>query len=113
MEVLILDITLILNLVVKETKKILGDNLYSIILYGSYARGDYDDLSDIDIMILVSGNTANDKNISDKFIKLAAKILYDEGVILSFSIRDIDNFNQYSETLPYYRNILKEGIKIA
>ena len=113
MEVLILDITLVLNTVVKEAKKILNDSLHSIILYGSYARGDYDDLSDIDIMILVSEKAANDKNISDRFIKLAAKILYDEGIILSFSIRDIDNFNQYSQTLPYYRNIMKEGIKIA
>ena len=30
-----------------------GSDLYAIILYGSYARGDYNNNSDIDIMILV------------------------------------------------------------
>ena len=32
---------------------LLGSDLYAIILYGSYARGDYNNISDIDIMILV------------------------------------------------------------
>ena len=32
---------------------LLGSELYAIILYGSYARGDYNNNSDVDIMILV------------------------------------------------------------
>lgn len=32
---------------------LLEPDLYTIILYGSYARGDYNNSSDIDIMILV------------------------------------------------------------
>ena len=32
---------------------LLGSDLYAIILYGSYARGDYNNNSDVDIMILV------------------------------------------------------------
>lgn len=35
-------------------KKILGDDLKKIILYGSYARGDYSENSDIDIMVLTT-----------------------------------------------------------
>ena len=38
---------------VEEIKKIYGTHLQKIILYGSYARGDYTQESDIDIMILV------------------------------------------------------------
>ena len=34
------------------TKKIFKNNLSRLIVYGSYARGDYKDNSDIDIMIL-------------------------------------------------------------
>ena len=37
---------------IKGVKSILGERLKKIILYGSYARGDYNDSSDIDIMIL-------------------------------------------------------------
>ena len=42
-------------------KKILGDDLKKIILYGSYARGDYSENSDIDIMVLT---TLTDSEIS-------------------------------------------------
>lgn len=38
----------------QELKQILGDNLAKVIVYGSYARGDYRDNSDVDIMILLS-----------------------------------------------------------
>lgn len=37
--------------VVKKAKSLFGDRLGSVILYGSYARGDYDEESDIDVMI--------------------------------------------------------------
>ena len=36
-----------------EVQKIYGAHLKSVILYGSYARGDYSKDSDIDVMILV------------------------------------------------------------
>ena len=36
-----------------EIKKIYGTHLRKIILYGSYARGDYRPDSDVDIMILL------------------------------------------------------------
>ena len=38
---------------VEEVRKIYGERLKSVILYGSYARGDFRTDSDIDIMILV------------------------------------------------------------
>ena len=37
-----------------KIKKILGKKLKKVILYGSYARGDYTENSDIDIMVLTS-----------------------------------------------------------
>ena len=38
---------------VDEIKKIYGNHLKAVILYGSYARGDFRADSDVDIMILV------------------------------------------------------------
>lgn len=38
----------------KRLKKLLEKNLIKIVLYGSYARGDYKNFSDIDIFILVN-----------------------------------------------------------
>ena len=44
----------------RKVRRILGKNLKQVILYGSYARGDYTEDSDIDIMVLT---TLTDKEI--------------------------------------------------
>ena len=46
-------IQMILKKYVDELKKIYGTYLKSVVLYGSYARGDFSEESDIDIMILL------------------------------------------------------------
>ena len=43
------NINKIIDEFVKGAKEILGDRVKKIILYGSYARGDYNEGSDIDI----------------------------------------------------------------
>ncbi len=58
---------------VEEVKKIYGDRLKSVILYGSYARGDFGPDSDIDIMILVDLADAE----IEKYSKLLSWLTYD------------------------------------
>ena len=55
----------------KNVRKILGNSLDSVIVYGSYARGDYSELSDIDVMLLVSLGEEEIKEISDQISDLA------------------------------------------
>ncbi|MEG1972553.1 MAG: nucleotidyltransferase domain-containing protein, partial [Oscillospiraceae bacterium] len=43
----------ILSAVYQKSVAEFGDKLDAVILYGSYARGDYDSESDIDIMVRV------------------------------------------------------------
>ena len=51
-----------LTLIVEVCKEVLTENLISIILFGSTARGDFNDYSDIDVIIEVSsrGRTKKD-----------------------------------------------------
>ena len=42
----------IINNFIEELQTILGKRIKKVMLYGSYARGDYNNNSDIDIMIL-------------------------------------------------------------
>lgn len=49
-----------------ELQKIYGSHLKSVILYGSYARGDYTPDSDIDIMLLVDLPTEEIEKYSDE-----------------------------------------------
>lgn len=46
-------ITLILDEVKERLDKIYGNKLKDVVLYGSYARGDFTDGSDIDLIILL------------------------------------------------------------
>ena len=50
----------------KNVRKILGNSLDSVIVYGSYVRGDYSELSDIDVMLLVYLGEEEIKKISDQ-----------------------------------------------
>src|SRR5215208_4440409 len=46
------DVADIVNLLLKEVKEILGDQLISMYLHGSLANHDFDEYSDIDILFL-------------------------------------------------------------
>ena len=76
----------IIMLFSREMKRILGENLKKVILYGSYARGDYTENSDIDIMILVK--------MSDEEIRLVKNDIYD----LAFEF-EINTGIEFSSTL--------------
>lgn len=102
------------QLMVACYRKVYGiDRIKSIILYGSYARGDYDSESDIDITAVVSGNR---EELQEK-LKLvwdeSAEIGLENDVVVSPTVIPEDEYEQYRDVLPYYRNISMEGRKIG
>ena len=97
----------------KNVRKILGNSLDSVIVYGSYARGDYSELSDIDVMLLVSLGEEEIKKISDQISDLAFDFMMKYGVDISPVITNIDHFNYWVDNLPYYRNIRDEGVRLS
>lgn len=60
----------IMNRYIAGVLKIYGPHLKSVILYGSYARGDYNADSDIDIMILLDISDIELKKYSDNLSDL-------------------------------------------
>ena len=97
----------------KSVRKILGNSLDSVIVYGSYARGDYSEFSDIDVMLLVSLGEEEIKKISDQISDLAFDFMMKYGVDISPVITNIDHFNYWVDNLPYYRNIRDEGVRLS
>ena len=102
----------VINEFIDEVNKILGSRVKKIILYGSYARGDYNDSSDIDIMILTDLNDEEIVRYRDKILDYAYDIEWDNNfdITLSPLVKNIDKFNYWLEALPFYRNVQKEGI---
>ena len=93
----------------KSVRKILCNSLDSVIVYGSYARGDYSEFSDIDVMLLVSLGEEGIKKISDQISDLAFDFMMKYGVDISPVMTNIDHFNYWADNLPFYRNVRDEG----
>lgn len=93
-----------------EANNMFGDRAKKIILYGSYARGDFNSSSDIDIMILTDLTDDEIVEYSEKIWDFAYDIELENNVILSISIKNIDKFNYWLESLPFYINVQNEGV---
>lgn len=102
----------VLNDFLKEVKIILGNRLKKIMLYGSYARGDYNKNSDIDIMILTDLSDKEISEYSNIIWEKCADIEIDKGIVISPLIRNIDNFESWLDVKPFYMNIINEGVTL-
>ena len=103
----------LLNETVTGLRAIFGEKLESVILYGSYARGDYDDDSDIDIMVRVICTRDQLENYRHILSDVASGLSLEYNVMVSVSVVDTETFNRYRRHLPYFENVEREGIKIA
>lgn len=83
------------------------------ILFGSYARGDADPGSDIDVLLLVD---ASRQDISDRNWQvgdLAAELLLNHGIVVSPFVENREYFNRNLQLFPFYRGIEREGVRIS
>lgn len=58
------------------------------ILYGSYARGDYNESSDMDTMILTTLPDAEIKQIEIKLYDAAYEYMFRDGIMISVNIKN-------------------------
>ncbi len=77
--------------------------------------GDYNESSDIDIMILTD---LTDDEMYGYFVKvsdMAYDIEEENNFDIEFSplIKNIDKFNYWLEALPFYMNVQKEGVVLS
>ena len=95
---------LALNEFVKTLKGRYGDRIKKIILFGSYARGDYDEESDIDILIV------GDIELDD-IIDLIFEILIKYGILINAVVESTSEFEKWKDT-SFHQNVLNEGISL-
>ena len=93
-------------------KEIYKSALKAVILYGSYARGDYTEDSDVDILILV--DMAEDE--IGKSRERLSSLTYDFNEVHDLKIMpEVIGEKQFAYWLPvypFYQNIEKDGVRI-
>jgi len=94
----------------KEMEQLFGETLSRVIVYGSYARGDYTDDSDIDIMLLVKLSEEEIRKFRNDVSDCAFEYLIKYGIDLSPVIMNETHFNYWVDSVPYYRNVRDEGV---
>ena len=86
-----------------------GDRIESIILFGSVARGEAGEESDIDILVVTK---KEDFRLRRMLIETAFDILLNTGENISVKALSKDEFER-RKNFSFLRNIISEGIKIA
>ena len=106
------DLQQVLDDVKTKMSEIYGDDLDKIILYGSYARGDYRDESDIDIMVLVKCSEEEVKKSRSKWIRASSELGIDYDIYVSIKVINLDYFNRWKNSMPLFVNVAKEGSRV-
>jgi predicted nucleotidyltransferase len=101
------DIKEILDNLIPELKKIFDGVLDSIILYGSVAKQTQTDESDVDIALIVKDYT---DEMYNSMIDVTVDLELEYGKVLSVLLIDYDNFKEWENVMPFYKNVKKEGV---
>ena len=103
----------LLKNIYRNMNSIVGESLKEVILYGSYARGDYDNESDIDIALIVDMDRTGAEELLRNLMAFISKFNLDNDVVVSLNCIPEKEFNYYKSAMPYYRNIDREGVRLS
>ena len=106
------DIKVITKEIVEDVLELIKEKVYKIVLYGSYARGDFTKESDVDIMILLNCDKEEIKQYRKEISRLASRIGLKNDIEISLLLRDKETFEQGQKVLPFYQNVAGEGVEL-
>jgi len=93
-----------------ELQRLYGDRLAKVILYGSYARGDYNEESDIDFLVVLKDEEIDVGRELRTMSRPLYQISYDNDIYISKHPTTLKRL-QNSQFL-FYKNIRREGVEV-
>ena len=93
--------------------QISGDRIHDAILYGSYARGEQNAESEIDILLTADLTQEQIVEKRRAIAALSSDLSLAHDVTVSIQIVPLAQFHRYADFLPFYQNVLREGIRYA
>lgn len=88
-------------------------HLREVILFGSYARDEASEDSDVDILLLVDLPREKIPDYRRRVASVVSEYLFSDNLLFSPVIENADFFDLHRQALPFYRNIDREGVRIV
>ena len=101
-----------LHAFIEQAQKIFGNHIRQIILYGSYARGDYREDSDIDIMLLVDLQQEECWEYRKQLMSEVFDINLEYDTMIIPTTVNAAQFKEWLPVYPFYQNVAREGVKL-
>ena len=102
----------LIQLYVSNIHDIYGSHLREIILYGSYARGDFRPDSDIDIMILLDLSDIDIKKYRHQLSDMTFDFNMDYDVDIKPIAKNEEHYRKWVDNYPFYSNVNREGVRL-
>ena len=99
----------IVDKLVKTYQSVYGDQIVKIVLYGSYARGDYDSESDVDMVALVHDCSRILQEQLKQVWDVSSDLELEFGMILSPTVIPYDEYERYADVCHIIKILLRKG----
>ena len=94
-------------------RKIYGESLEEVILYGSYAKGNFDEEdSDIDIMILLDTTEEKIGEVGHLLTDLSYSFLEDYELDVKPMAISKEHFQKWVGVYPFYESVRRDGVRL-
>ena len=103
----------ILAQVSELTKAVFPQQGSETILYGSYARGDFDSESDVDILVLADVPRGELHRYKPPFLRLSSELGLAHDLLITITLKDRETFERYLSAVPFYQTIRREGVSLG
>jgi predicted nucleotidyltransferase len=84
-----------------------------VVLYGSYARGDFHEWSDVDIMVLADVDGPEGRRLEALLSRRLEALSFHMNLLLSLFVTPYRRFVRMKEVYPFYRNVDEEGKRLC
>lgn len=95
-----------------ELENLFGDKLKDTILYGSYARLENAEDSDIDVITLIDEDDDELRKYENSITDIMVDLSLEYELVVSIHSQNYRIYKEHSNILPYFINIKNEGVSI-
>ena len=95
----------------QELKNTFSDRLKQVILYGSWARGEQNEGSDVDLFVVLD-NLSFDRSEIDLVRDIAYNVTFGKGRVFVFSVMVIEEKKFLMQSSPLLVNLRREGQRL-